>query len=127
VIDHYRQTLERAYALGIRVAMGTDAAAYGHGLNAREVRLLVEAGLTPMQAIVASTATAAECLRLGADTGSLDAGKYADLLVVDGDPLTDPGVLEEADRLLLVMKGGVSAVDRLPTTRPLATAGAGAS
>lgn len=113
VLDHYRRTLARAYELGVRVAMGTDAAAYGHGKNATEVRLLVEAGLSPMQALVASTATASKCLRLEAEVGTLEAGKLADLLVVEGDRLTDPGVLEQADRLRLVVKGGVAYVDRL--------------
>jgi imidazolonepropionase-like amidohydrolase len=113
VAAHYRRTLERALALGVRVAMGTDAGAYGHGHNAREVRLLVESGLTPMQALVASTSTAAACLRMQADVGTLEAGKYADLLVVDGDPLADTGLLEDPERLRLVLKGAVAYVDRL--------------
>ena len=88
--------------------MGTDASPYGHARNAREVRFLVEAGLTPMQALVASTATAATCIGLDTDVGTLTLGKYADLLVVNGDPLTEIGALEDQTRFRLVMKGGKS-------------------
>jgi imidazolonepropionase-like amidohydrolase len=113
VIAHYRRTIECALALGVRVAMGTDAGGYGHGQNAREVRLLIEAGLTPMQALVASTATAAACLGMDADIGTLEAGKYADLIVVDGNPLTEVGILEDPERLRLVLRAGAAYVDRL--------------
>jgi len=107
VAKEYRRTLERAFALGVRVAMGTDAGAYGHGQNAKEVGLLAEAGLTPMQAIVASTSTAASCAGLDTDTGELVPGKYADLLAVRGNPLMAPKLLEDAANLHLVLKGGV--------------------
>ena len=110
--DHVR-TLEMAMARGIPIAMGTDAGAYGHGHNAVELRLMVEAGMTPMQAIVASTKTAAECAGLGVEVGTLEPGKYADLLVVDGNPLDDMQVLDRQERLALVMKGGTAYVDRL--------------
>jgi imidazolonepropionase-like amidohydrolase len=110
--EHYRRTIERAFDLGVQVAMGTDASPYGHARNAREVRFLVEAGLTPMQALVASTATAAACIGLDADAGTLVAGKYADLVVVAGDPLTEIGLLEDRARFRLVMKGGTAYLDR---------------
>jgi len=67
---------------------------------------MVEAGMTPMQAIVASTRTAAECVHMAADVGTLEPGKYADLLIVDGDPLASIAVLQQRERLALVMKGG---------------------
>ena len=110
--EHYKRTIEAAFKLGVRVAMGTDASPYGHARNAREVRLLTEAGLTSMQAIVASTETAAACIGMDADVGTLQAGKYADLLVVDGDPLTERGLLEKPGEFRMVVKGGAAFVDR---------------
>jgi imidazolonepropionase-like amidohydrolase len=67
--------------------------------------------MTPMQAIVASTRTASECIHMAGDVGTLEAGKLADLLVVDGNPLDDIGVLEDKDRLLLIMQGGTAHKD----------------
>ena len=111
--EEHALTMRMALERGIPVAMGTDAGAYGHGHNAVELQLMVEAGMTPMQAIVASTKVAAECCELGADTGTLTAGKYADLLVVDDNPLEDVAILDQQLRLSLVMKGGKAYVDRL--------------
>jgi imidazolonepropionase-like amidohydrolase len=84
-----------------------------HGDNARELELMVRHGLTPMEAIVAATGTAAEVCRLADSVGTVEAGKQADLLVVDGDPLTDIGLLRDQSQLLLVMKGGKAYVDYL--------------
>jgi imidazolonepropionase-like amidohydrolase len=67
---------------------------------------MCEAGMTPMQAIVATTKTASECVHMQADVGTLEAGKYADLLVVEGDPLDDIRVLQDKTRLALIMQGG---------------------
>ncbi|MEO7002571.1 MAG: amidohydrolase family protein, partial [Ktedonobacterales bacterium] len=80
---------------------------------ARELALMVEhGGMTPMQAIVASTRSAAELLRLDHQVGTLTPGKYADLLLVDGDPLADIALLTQHDRLALVIKGGAAALQR---------------
>lgn len=111
--ESHIRTLEMAMAKGVPVAMGTDGGPYVHGQNAFELELMVEAGMTPMQSIVASTKTAAECLGLGAEVGTLEAGKYADLIVVDGDPLADITLLRQPERFGLVMKEGVAYVDRL--------------
>jgi imidazolonepropionase-like amidohydrolase len=111
--DDAARTLEAAMKAGVRIAMGSDAGAFGHGRNGAEVGHLVEAGLTPMQAIVAGTKTAAECLDMEHDLGTLEAGKYADVIVVDGDPLTDVTLLDGGAHLSLVMKGGTAHVDRL--------------
>jgi imidazolonepropionase-like amidohydrolase len=106
VIEDHKRSFSRAVAAGLRIAMGTDSGVGEHGANAEELQLMVEAGMTPMQAIVASTQTAAECVHMAADVGTLEAGKYADLLIVDGDPLAAIDVLQKKECLALVMKGG---------------------
>jgi len=111
--DDHRRTLEAAMTAGIPIAMGTDAGGYGHGHNAVELQLLVENGMTPMQAIVASTSDAARLLEMESDIGTLAPGRYADLLAVDGDPLADIAILDQPERIQLVMKGGHTYVDRL--------------
>ncbi len=112
MLDDHRRTLEQAMAAGIPIAMGTDAGGYGHGHNAVELALLVENGMTPMQAIVASTGDAARLLDMDKEIGTIEAGKYADLLVIDGDPLTDISILDQQAQIQLVMKGGRIHVDR---------------
>jgi imidazolonepropionase-like amidohydrolase len=107
------RTLEAAMKAGVRIAMGSDAGAYGHGRNGAEVKHLVEAGLTPMQAIVAGTKTASECMEMDADIGTVAAGKLADIIVVDGDPLADVSLLDGSAHMALVMKGGAAHVNKL--------------
>ena len=92
---------------GIRIAMGTDLGSFGRGENAGELAYMVAAGLSPMQAIVAATRRGAECMGLGDQVGVLRPGMLADLLLVDGDPLQDISILQEAARLRLVMQGGI--------------------
>jgi imidazolonepropionase-like amidohydrolase len=114
----HQASLHQALAAGVKVVAGTDAGGFVHGDNAREIQLLVERGMSPMQAIQAATGWAAECVGLEEDIGTIRVGKLADLLVVDGDPLRDIGVLRDKARIKLVMKGGEACVDRLPPARP---------
>jgi imidazolonepropionase-like amidohydrolase len=106
-----RQDHLRSFALarkaGVRIAMGTDIGGYGYGDTALELELLVEAGLTPAEAIEVSTRRSAECMRLDGKLGTIEAGRLADLLVVDGDPLADITILRRHESLALVMKEGV--------------------
>jgi imidazolonepropionase-like amidohydrolase len=107
VLEAKHRTLKRAMALGVPIAMGTDAGALGHGQNALELLYMVRAGMTPMQSIVASTQMGARLLGMGGELGTLQPGRLADLILVDGDPLDDIGVLADPARLLLVMKAGI--------------------
>ncbi|MBW3655594.1 MAG: amidohydrolase family protein [Gemmatimonadetes bacterium] len=101
-----RASRARAAAAGVRVALGTDAGVGGvaHGGNAEEFALLVQAGLSPAAAIRSATRAAAELLRMEAEVGTVEAGKFADLVAVRGNPLEDVGALR---RVEFVMKGGV--------------------
>ncbi len=85
--DFHRASFSKAVAAGVKVAMGTDSGVTPHGRNLRELALMVEGGMTPMQAIVATTRSAAELMGLERELGTLEPGKRADLVVVDGDPL----------------------------------------
>ena len=113
VIAANSASFRAAHEAGVRIAMGTDCGVGTHGTNAWELELMVEHGMTPMEAIVATTKTAAECVHLGADVGTLEPGKLADLIVVDGDPLADVTLLQRRERISLVMLGGELAVDRI--------------
>ncbi|MEV6265009.1 amidohydrolase family protein [Streptomyces sp. NPDC051784] len=101
-------------AAGVRIAMGTDSGlAVGHGRNLQELALLVKfAGLTPMAAIVAATRDAARLCGVHGTTGTLEAGKAADLVVTDVDPLADIASLGDPAHILAVVKEGRIAVDR---------------
>ncbi len=95
----------RAHASGVHIAFGTDSGVSRHGDNAREFALLVNAGMTPMEAIASATVIAAEHLGQSSLIGTLTIGKSGDLVAVGGDPLTDITELEDID---FVMKGGVA-------------------
>jgi imidazolonepropionase-like amidohydrolase len=101
-----RDRQSRAIALGVPVAVGTDATVIPHGLGAREIAAMGELGMTPLQALQAATTRAAAMLGWADRVGSLEPGKLADLVAVQGDPLADPTALE---RVALVVKGGVVA------------------
>jgi len=114
LMDVHRESLHKAMEAGVRVVAGTDAGGFVHGDNAREVEILVERGMTGMQAIQAATGIAAECAGLQKDIGTLETGKFADLLVLDGDPSKDISILRNREKIKMVMKGGDAFVDKLP-------------
>jgi imidazolonepropionase-like amidohydrolase len=109
---HHVEAVQRALAAGVKVVAGTDAGGHGHPPNAGELPLLARAGLTPMQALQAATGWAAECLGVEQETGTIEKGKLADLVVVAGDPLADLGILTDLQRISLVVKDGVVEVRR---------------
>ena len=109
VMPAARQNIARAFKGGVKVAFGTDAAVYPHGLNAREFAVMVKLGMTPMQSIQAATVNAADLLGWSDRVGSIEAGRFADIIAVKGDPTVDVTVLE---RVFFVMKGGQVVVKR---------------
>lgn len=94
----------RAHEGGVMIAFGTDSGVSRHGLNAREFELLVEAGMTEMEAITSATVNAATHIEMAEDIGTIEAGKFADIIAVDGNPLEDISELMEVD---FVMQGGM--------------------
>ncbi|HYN84286.1 MAG TPA: amidohydrolase family protein [Pyrinomonadaceae bacterium] len=103
VIPVARQNIARAFRAGVPVAFGTDSAVYPHGLNGREFAVMVKMGLTPTQAIQSATLNAADLLGWSDRVGTLEPGRYADLIAVAGDPTRD---VTELERVRFVMKGG---------------------
>ena len=110
-----RETIALAKSAGVKIALGTDAAMplVFHGDNAHEFELMVEYGLTPMEAIVAGTRNAADNIGLLDEVGTIEVGKVADMVIVDGDPLEDISILRNAGRIKMVMKGGLVIKDAL--------------
>ncbi|MCY3835699.1 MAG: amidohydrolase family protein [Anaerolineaceae bacterium] len=106
VVEVHRDSIALAHEAGVKIAMGTDCVVVPHGQNLRELGLMCEAGLSPMESIVASTKTAAECLGWQADIGTLEAGKLADVVICQGDPLANIRILEDNANIALVMQGG---------------------
>jgi imidazolonepropionase-like amidohydrolase len=102
-----RESFSRAVRAGVRIAFGTDAGVYPHGLNAKQLAIMVRLGMTPAAALRAATSSDAELLGRD-DVGELVVGRFADLVAVPGDPLADPSVMEQVP---FVMKGGVIVKD----------------
>jgi imidazolonepropionase-like amidohydrolase len=110
-----RDNFAKAVKAGVKVAFGTDAGIYPHGDNAKQFEYMVKYGLTPARAIRSATLDAAELLGRAADVGSIEPGKYADLIAVTVDPLEDVRALEKVG---FVMKGGVVIKDELTGKGP---------
>jgi imidazolonepropionase-like amidohydrolase len=103
VLPAAKTNVARAMQSGVKVAFGTDAGVYPHGLNAHEFNALVQAGLPPLAAVRSATLNAADLMGWGDRVGAVEPGKLADLIAVDGDPLSDVRTLEAVH---FVMKGG---------------------
>ena len=108
VMKSHFQSVRRAHRSKISIAMGTDAGTpfNCHGENLKEMELLLRTGFTPMETIVATAKTASEVLGLEKKIGTLEKGKVADLIVVDGSPLQDITLLQNRDKILAIMKEG---------------------
>ncbi len=103
VLPIAKQNLSHAFKEGVKVAFGTDAAVYPHGMNAGEFGTMVKMGLPTLVAIQAATVNAADLLGWSDRVGTLEPGKFADIVAVDGDPIADVTTLEH---IRFVMKGG---------------------
>jgi imidazolonepropionase-like amidohydrolase len=103
VAPRIQKNLHDAYEAGVKIAFGTDQALAPHGTNAKEFGLMVQAGMSPMDSIIAATGSAADLVGDTQDIGSVRPGRFADIVAVDGDPLSDIHTLE---RVKFVMKGG---------------------
>jgi len=112
---HVRST-KMALEAGVKIGAGTDAGT-GYGLsgnNAMELEILVEdIGMKPMDAIVAATKVNSEIMKMDKEIGTLEPGKMADLIVIDGDPLKNIRILQEKARIKMVMLGGRSVIDKM--------------
>ncbi len=99
-----KHTFAKAYKAGVKIAFGTDAGVYRHGVNWLEFGYMIEAGMPPIEAIRAATMNAADLLGEKERLGSIEPGKLADIVAMDGDPLKDPNVF---GKVVFVMKDGV--------------------
>lgn len=112
-IEIHSDSISRAYKAGVRIAMGTDAGVMPHGTNLRELALMCNIGMSPMESIVATTKVAAACLGWEDRVGTVEAGKLADVIVAKTNPLVDVKSLENGDNIALVMKDGQVVKNRL--------------
>ena len=99
-----RDSFRKAHKAGVRLAFGSDAGVYPHGNNGKQFAYMVQYGMTPMEAIQAATVHAAELIGWPGDVGAIEAGQYADIIAVRGNPLDD---IRELEDVSFVMKGGV--------------------
>lgn len=115
VMPAMKKNIGRAFSQGVPVAFGTDSAVYPHGLNAREFAVYVRLGMSPLQAIQTATVNASKLLGMDDRIGTVETGKYADLIAVDGDPLRD---VTELERIKWVMKGGAVVKNQTDRRQP---------
>ena len=92
-----RASFRRAMQAGVKIATGTDAGGSHarHGFIAREIEYMVDAGMSPMAALESSTRVAAECMGIEDQVGTIEVGKQADMVLIDGDPSSDPAALRD--------------------------------
>lgn len=106
VMQNHIDSFKKAHQAGVKIAMGTDAGVFKHGTNLRELELMVEHGMSEMEAIVSSTKTAAECLGYDEDLGTIEVGKKADFIILDQNPLEDIKVLRDSNNIKVVSIDG---------------------
>lgn len=109
------ETFQKCHELGIHIAMGTDMGYEpGMGTNAYELEIYCDLGMSPMDAILTTTRNAAQAIGMGNSLGTIEAGKLADILVVEGNPLDNIKILQEREKIQVVMKEGDVYIDRRP-------------
>ena len=102
----HKENIARAFQAGVKIAMGTDSGVGPHGNNLRELSLMCEIGMTPMQAVIATTKTAAECLEWQDRLGTLEKGKLADIVIWKTNPLEDITSLADNTNAMVILKDG---------------------
>jgi imidazolonepropionase-like amidohydrolase len=107
VLDINLESAAKAYQAGVKIAMGTDTAVSPHGMNLREPSLMCQIGMSPMEAIVASTRVSAECLGWQDELGTVEPGKLADIVVVKKDPLAKIESLGNPEHIGAVIQDGI--------------------
>ncbi|MDD4803264.1 MAG: amidohydrolase family protein [Syntrophomonas sp.] len=115
LVENCKNSVRMAYKAGVNIAMGTDTGtpfSY-HGENALEFELMVKCGMSNMDAIISGTRKAADNLGIGDITGTIEEGKFADLLLINGNPLQDIKVLQDKSKIEIVIKEGNIEVNRL--------------
>ena len=112
---HTKETFQKFHQAGIRIALGTDTQIDPEaGTSAHELEIYVEYGMTPMEAIQTGTRNTAEAIGLERETGTLEPGKFADIIAVEGNPLKNIRVLQDKKKIQMVMKEGKVFVFRKP-------------
>ncbi|HCN59523.1 metal-dependent hydrolase family protein [Mammaliicoccus fleurettii] len=106
IMQDHIESFKKAHQAGVKIAMGTDAGVFKHGTNLRELELMVEHGMTEMEAIVSSTKTAAECLGYDEELGTIEEGKKADFILLEQNPLDDIAVLRDPNKIKVVAIDG---------------------
>ncbi len=121
VVDIHRESVAKAFKSGVKIAMGTDAGVMPHGTNLRELGLMCNIGMSPMQALVATTKVASECMGWEDRVGTLEKGKLADLVITRTNPVEDIRSLENARNIVTVIKEGQIKKDLRDTAKQLVT------
>ena len=103
IVAHHKDVLQKAMRMGVKICFGTDVGAFEHGTSAREFVKMVEYGMKPIEAIRSATTRAAELLRMEKQIGSIESGKLADIIAVEGNPVDD---IKALTRVTFVMKAG---------------------